>query len=83
MLDRDKTCVYCGKDIDDKTGTVDHVIPVARGGSFELDNLVGSCKTCNEAKGDKLPTDFIFSQHIKVTLARKTFEEDFTLNIGV
>ena len=68
VLDRDKTCVYCGAEVAAKTGTIDHIIPIARGGGYGLDNLVASCKTCNESKGDKLPTSFIFHDYIKVLL---------------
>jgi 5-methylcytosine-specific restriction endonuclease McrA len=32
---------------------IDHVIPMSRGGSDDLSNLVLSCSTCNEAKGAK------------------------------
>jgi len=32
-----------------------HLIPVARGGEDELENLVACCKPCNLAVGDKTP----------------------------
>jgi len=31
--------------------TIDHVIPSSRGGSDDLDNLVGCCRRCNASKG--------------------------------
>jgi 5-methylcytosine-specific restriction endonuclease McrA len=34
---------------------VDHIIPVAHGGSGQMDNLQTLCKPCNRAKRDKLP----------------------------
>lgn len=39
-------CAYCGN----PANQVDHVIPVARGGTYELDNLVAACKDCNRKK---------------------------------
>ena len=38
--------------------TVDHIIPVAKGGSDDLENLVAACKRCNSAKQDKMPDEF-------------------------
>ncbi len=32
--------------------TVDHKVPVCRGGSDEMDNLVAACRWCNTAKAD-------------------------------
>ncbi|MGE2714346.1 HNH endonuclease [Mycolicibacterium litorale] len=34
--------------------TIDHVIPLARGGEEELHNLVAACRACNREKSDKL-----------------------------
>jgi 5-methylcytosine-specific restriction endonuclease McrA len=34
---------------------VDHVIPLARGGTNGPDNLVCACPHCNLSKGDKMP----------------------------
>ena len=40
-------CAYCGQDATE----VDHIIPRAKGGGHELDNLVACCKPCNSRKG--------------------------------
>ena len=47
-------CRYCGshKDI-----SLDHVIPVSKGGSDEPDNLVTACRACNSRKSDKTPEE--------------------------
>jgi len=52
---RDKfRCAYCGaKDI----LTIDHVIPVSRGGKTTFDNCVASCKSCNSNKGNRIPSE--------------------------
>ncbi|MDF2895725.1 MAG: endonuclease [Rhodococcus erythropolis] len=51
VLRRDKhTCQYCGEKAPDVTLHVDHVIPVALGGSDKPDNLVAACKDCHFGK---------------------------------
>jgi len=57
QYDRQKgKCYYCGK----KLGTgknayhVDHIIPLSRGGSNDISNLVIACPQCNVSKQDKL-----------------------------
>lgn len=48
----DFTCAYCGE----RGGRLecDHVIPVSRGGSNDLENLATACFACNRSKHDKL-----------------------------
>lgn len=53
---RDKnTCQYCGKKLSVQTRTIDHVIPVGRGGHSSFENCVTSCRKCNLKKGVCLP----------------------------
>lgn len=47
-----RTCVYCGSRA--QPLHCDHTIPVSRGGSNDLSNLVTACKACNLSKGSKL-----------------------------
>ena len=44
-------CVYCGAPPTTVTLEIDHVIPVADGGSNSIDNLVTACWSCNSGKG--------------------------------
>lgn len=44
-------CHYCGDTLKSKNRTIDHKIPISRGGQTILENLVVSCKGCNEDKG--------------------------------
>jgi 5-methylcytosine-specific restriction endonuclease McrA len=44
-------CRYCGVDLNMKTVTKDHQIPLAHSGSEWASNLVPSCKPCNSWKG--------------------------------
>ena len=43
-------CVYCGKTKEEERIDVDHVIPVASGGTNDIGNLVAACTTCNIGK---------------------------------
>jgi len=50
ILDRDGArCRYCGRT--DGPLHIDHITPIARGGSNELANLQVLCAPCNRAKG--------------------------------
>lgn len=40
-------CSYCGSD---KNITLDHVIPLAKGGTNLTNNLICCCKSCNRSK---------------------------------
>lgn len=56
VLKRDnQTCRYCRAT--DNPLTVDHVIPVALGGSDKPNNLVAACKDCNAGKASTSPTE--------------------------
>jgi hypothetical protein len=55
VLDRDgSTCQYCGAKPADGALHVDHIIPIADGGSNEMDNLITSCEPCNTGKGARV-----------------------------
>ncbi|MCI3238198.1 HNH endonuclease [Streptomyces spinosisporus] len=47
-------CVYCVA----PATTADHVIPQARGGTHDLDNLVPACGPCNTAKNNRTPDEW-------------------------
>jgi hypothetical protein len=46
-------CQYCGKAAPDVILHVDHIKPVAKGGTDEIFNLITSCQECNSGKGKK------------------------------
>lgn len=50
-------CFYCGKKVG-RHYHVDHVIPLALGGSNGPENLVIACPDCNQRKHAKHPMDF-------------------------
>lgn len=55
-----QACRYCGAMLlpgpltASRPITIDHVIPVSRGGTKDLVNLVVACYWCNHVKGDSL-----------------------------
>lgn len=53
LLRRDHhTCQYCGST---KQLTIDHVMPLSKGGKHAWDNVVAACERCNQRKGDRTP----------------------------
>ena len=52
------TCYYCGKKVAFKKITMDHVIPLGRGGRSTKDNLVPACKDCNTKKKNMLSIEW-------------------------
>jgi 5-methylcytosine-specific restriction endonuclease McrA len=43
-------CHYCGKEVGAKALTMDHLVPLVRGGRSNKGNLVPACKDCNNKK---------------------------------
>lgn len=48
-------CRYCGTDND---LTLDHVVPIIRGGQNSAENLATACRPCNSSKGDRTPAEW-------------------------
>jgi hypothetical protein len=51
------TCQYCGDKAPDVVLEVDHIVPVAGGGTNEILNLVTACRQCNAGKKDRRLSD--------------------------
>lgn len=47
-------CYWCRTKLDWATLTIDHRIPLYRGGSNQEDNLVPACQPCNQRRGHEL-----------------------------
>lgn len=53
---RGHTCYWCEQEIDHiDEATVDHVIPLGRGGIDNMNNKVLSCLPCNRDRGHEMP----------------------------
>lgn len=51
-------CNYCGNKFPPRELTMDHVVPLSRGGRSTRGNLVPCCKECNNRKKAMLPVEF-------------------------
>ena len=49
-----KTCQYCLHKFEIKDLTLDHVVPISKGGKTEWTNIVAACGPCNSSKSNKL-----------------------------
>jgi 5-methylcytosine-specific restriction endonuclease McrA len=47
-------CHYCGNKFSPRSLTMDHIVPIARGGKSTKGNVVPACKDCNTKKKHRL-----------------------------
>ena len=53
IIKRDrKICQFCGLKLCNNEVTIDHIIPLSRGGSNSFTNCVVACRPCNDYKAD-------------------------------
>lgn len=67
VLERDRfRCAYCGRDMRDQhrrrrtpriRPTIDHILPVSRGGKSSWTNTVCACPACNQRKANRTPRE--------------------------
>ena len=55
-------CHYCGRAVGAANLTMDHVVPVARGGRSVRTTCVPCCKECNNEKKAKTPAEQILDR---------------------
>lgn len=55
----DCKCYLCGKELMLSDMTLDHVVPLSKGGTDCLENIRPCCKECNTWKGNSLMQEFI------------------------
>ena len=51
-------CHYCRRTVGVKALTMDHLVPLGRGGRSTRGNVVHACKTCNDRKQAMLPIEW-------------------------
>lgn len=79
LLARDPHCHWCGRHVEEEPAsdyekaTLDHVIPLHRGGSNGPDNTVLACGPCNERRANKMPEidDPAFQEYCDRTRQRR------------
>ncbi len=55
-------CYYCHKKFAPDELTMDHIVPLSRGGKSTKGNVVTCCKICNNEKKYLTPVDMILSK---------------------
>ena len=51
-------CHYCGEPFPPRELTMDHIVPLVRGGRSTKGNIAASCKECNNKKKYMLPVEW-------------------------
>jgi 5-methylcytosine-specific restriction endonuclease McrA len=51
-------CAYCGK----PGTTIDHVVPLSKGGRDEIANVLPACKPCNSSKNNRDLSEWLASK---------------------
>ena len=59
-------CQFCLKSPDLSELTIDHLVPLARGGLDEITNYVTCCRSCNRAKADRPLEEFAQLVNVKL-----------------
>ncbi|NIA19559.1 MAG: HNH endonuclease [Xanthomonadaceae bacterium] len=55
-------CHYCQQKCRPEDLTMDHIVPLSRGGKSNKGNVVPCCKTCNNRKKHLTPVEMILNQ---------------------
>ena len=55
-------CYYCSKKFPPKDLTMDHIVPISRGGKSTKGNIVPCCKECNNKKKHMTPADILIDK---------------------
>lgn len=65
-------CFYCCVELTAKTWSRDHKIPLSRGGSDAIENIVAACRRCNSRKGARTVTEFLEGISVTVITVART-----------
>jgi 5-methylcytosine-specific restriction endonuclease McrA len=64
------TCPYCDTPLCDENKSLDHIIPLSRGGAHSIENAVVCCATCNISKNDRTPLEYMGSAWFRANSVR-------------
>lgn len=68
-------CHYCQKTFKSSELTLDHIVPIARGGRSVKGNVVPACPECNRDKKLTIPVEDLFAQIAKEREKRENSED--------
>ena len=54
----DGVCYYCSRVVGHRALTMDHIVPLGRGGRSRRGNVVPACKDCNNRKKALVPVEW-------------------------
>ena len=64
-------CSYCSRKVGRDKLTIDHYVPVSKGGTNDNNNLVLCCQQCNSSKGNKDATSWLEEKGYRYTHKRE------------
>jgi 5-methylcytosine-specific restriction endonuclease McrA len=74
ILARDSNgCVYCTAALSEDSFFLDHLVPVAKGGTNRKHNLVAACEICNRRRSDSEPIQFLRENYRQQLLTQDEF----------
>lgn len=77
-------CCRCGKSLNIGDGfTVEHVIPISKGGTNEPRNIVALCDKCNSEKGNNIVLPYLYFKYLKDEYLEEVGEmyADYCMNV--
>ena len=72
-----RKCYYCGRVVEPSQITLDHVYAKGLGGPTIPQNMVPSCKKCNEEKENMTPDQFRVYMSLKDDGAKEQFKREY------
>lgn len=78
LIDNNYICAHCGKLLKYPVKyTLEHVIPLKKGGTNDIENFVALCETCNQKKSDDIvdpKTYYTYLSKDKLAKIQKVFD---------
>ena len=66
-------CVYCTAALSEDNFVLDHLVPVAKGGTNRKHNVVATCEVCNRRRSDSEPIQFLRENYRQQLLTQQEF----------
>lgn len=58
-VQKEGRCAYCSIPLTVATATMDHIVPLSRGGKTTMSNIVVSCQSCNTQKSSQIAVEWL------------------------